>query len=478
MKRYAYALLLIASLLGAALLWTTGFSAPTAQAAVDPHEGHDHGPVPDGHGEDEDLDALFEEESPEEQDDHSGHDHAPKKSAHEGHDHGGDGKEGESCPEHRIAEVEDALCHGDHIAELGIGEGMFVRLASPEVAGKAGIGISTPRRLNLAAGTSLPGRVEFNRNRLSRIAPLSSGLVREVLVRPGQAVRRGEVLAKISMPEVASLKAQLLAAKARHEQAEAAYLREKDLLERGISSRLEFQQAEAEARSIGSSLSQYRQQLGDFGLSPQDIDALLRGENSGALVALRAPFAGTVTSVATAAGETATPGSPLFTLADLETLWIELAIPESGIGLVKTGMAIEARFDGLPGEVFKGQVFQLGAEVDERARTLNALAEVKNPDQLLRAGMFGEVRLLAGGEKLVLTVPADAVQTIDGLTFLFLRKEPDLFELRRVRAGAKVDGTLPILAGLRGGEQVVTSQGFALKSEVLKARLGASCADH
>jgi cobalt-zinc-cadmium efflux system membrane fusion protein len=92
--------------------------------------------------------------------------------------------------------------------------------------------------------------------------------------------------------------------------------------------------------------------------------------------------------------------------------------------------------------------------------------------------MFGNARILEGNEQQVLAIPADALQSIDGVSYLFIQKENDLFELRRVQAGAKTDGMIPILAGLSLDEQVVASQGFALKSEVLKARLGASCADH
>ena len=91
---------------------------------------------------------------------------------------------------------------------------------------------------------------------------------------------------------------------------------------------------------------------------------------------------------------------------------------------------------------------------------------MENPEHRLKVGMFGRVRLLTGEATRVPAVPAAALQSIDGLSFLFVQREPDLFELRRVQAGAKQDGLVPILAGLSAGEPVVTSQGFALKSEV------------
>lgn len=489
MNKRIYIVATVIALLGAAALWAVPGSAPPATAATgESHSGHVHEreehspPVKQ-----EDLDHLFEKEEHEEAghghaetergEVHAGHNHdghAEEPPSHAGHDHGGHGEHDGTCPEHRVPEAVDALCHGDHLGELQPGEGMLVRLATADAATKAGVGLSRAQALSLAGGVEIPGRAEFNRNRLARITPLAAGVVRQVRAQPGARVAEGEILAELALPEMAALKAELAAARAREAQAESTYLREKELLERGITSRQEYQQAEAEHRAARSAAEQYRQQLLHFGLSPAAIERL----DGSAVLPLRAPFAGTVVAVETAIGETAAAGAPLFTVADLDRLWIELSLPESRIDQARVGAAVEARFDALPGLTFGGRIFQVGAAVDERTRALKALAEVENPEHRLKVGMFGRVRLLTGEASRVPTVPAAALQSIDGLSFLFVQREPDLFELRRVQAGAKQDGLVPILAGLSAGEPVVTSQGFALKSEVLKARLGASCADH
>jgi len=485
MNKRIYIVAAVITLLGAVALWAVSGSAPPATAATgEPHpehaHGHQHEGLPDNKG---DLDRLFEEEEHEEAEHghaeskegetHAGHGHAEEASDHAGHgDHDG------ICPEHRVPEAEDALCHGDHLGELQPGEGMLVRLASPEVAGKAGIGVTRAQPIVLATGVELHGTAEFNRTRIAQLASPAAGTVRRVRTELGAKVARGTVLVELSLPEVAALKAQLAAARARQAQAAATYERERDLLARGISSRQEFDMAEAEHRAAQSAVEQYRQQMESFGLPAAATDRVERGGDGGAGLDLRAPFAGTVVSVQAAAGETAVPGTPLVTIADTASIWIELAFPEAVIHKARNGAPVEARFAGLPGQVFSGQVFQVGAALDERTRTLPVLAEVKNPEGRLKAGMFGTVRLLSGEEETVLAIPADALQTIDGLPFLFVRRQPDLFELRRVQAGGRMAGMVPILFGLAAGEDIVASQGFALKSEVLKARLGASCADH
>jgi len=468
-KRIYFAAIAIA-LIAVVTTWAAVRRTSPAVAATErTHAEHDH-----EHEEESAVHAKPDRDG----DDHAGHGHGEVADAHAGHGHDDHGGEGEICPEHRIPEEVDALCHGDHIGELQPGQGMQVRLASTALAAKAGIQVSRPQTISLAGGAALPGRVEFNRNRLAHLSPLAAGVVRKVAVAPGARIGSGALLAEIAMPEMAALKGQLIAARARTAQAEAAFHREEDLLARGISSRQEFQQAEAEYRAARSDAEQYRQQLMNFGLSPADIERLLRSGDNSAAAPLRAPFAGTVVTVETGVGEAVEPGTPLFTLADLDPLWVEISLPESRIYQAELGAPVQAEFDGLPGVIFSGRLFQVGAALDERTRTLKALAEVKNTEHRLKVGMFGKVRLLEGDERRALSVPAEALQSIDGLPFVFIQQEPDLFELRRVQAGAQVDGTVPILAGLSSGEQVVSSQGFALKSEVLKARLGASCADH
>lgn len=444
-----------------------------AKKSADGHDDHDD------HGDDdEDLEALFAadaEDAPgagreDTDEEHSGHGHAaharpvPKSDRHAGHDHG----EGEICPEHNVAEAEDALCQPDLVAHLQPGEGLKVRLAAPEMADRIGINTAAPLPGG-EEGAVWPGQVVFNRDRLARLSAPAGGTVRTVHVALGEKVGKGQALAVLAAPEAAGLRAELTAAESRRGLAEAVYQREKDLLEKGITSRHEFQQAEAEFKQAESAVSRTRRHMNDLGLVDGD---------PGSGLPIRAPFAGTVIERTAVVGETVAPGTPLFVLADLSTVWVETSIPEDALLTVRPGMEVVASFSGLPGRAFSGKIFWIASALDERTRMLKVLAAVDNGEGLLRSGLFGQVRpaaKLAGG---TLAVPADAVQTVDGNPFLFLRLEDDLFELRRVTIGRRTQGAVMIQAGLHADDRVVMSQAFSLKSEVLRARLGASCADH
>lgn len=442
---------------------------------------------------------------------HAGHGHgAPDE--HAGHGHAKPADSGEICPEHRIPEAVDVLCNPQLMTTLLPGEGVRMRLATPDAAGRAGIVIVPAQSTGLAAGAAVPAQVTYNRSRLAEVMALSGGVVQRIVAEPGQQVGKGTLLAEVASPTAAIARGDYQAALGRLELAGANVLREQELVARGVSARMELEQAQAEQQAARGTVEQLREQLAAFGAGT--------AAGGGALLSLRSPLAGTVVARSATVGQTLTPETPLFTVADLSTVWLELQVSTDRMAPLKVGANIEAEIDGIHGRRFPGKIVQVAAGLDERTRLLQVVAEVANPDGTLKDGMFGQAHLLAAetvalkppaprvaddhghehdhdhddqgrghdleelfseagaGQPTAVAVPAGAVQAIDDKSYVFVAIEPDLFELRRVEAGPRRAGDVVIIAGLRSGEQVVASQGFALKSELLKSRLGASCADH
>lgn len=442
-------------------------------------------------------------------------DHAAEKDKHAGHGHGKPADAGELCAEHRMPEAVDVLCNPGLMTALLPGEGVKMRLATPEAAKRAGIVIAPAQSASLATGAAVPAQVTYNRSRLAEVMALSGGVVRRIAAEPGQTVGKGTLLAEVASPGAAMARGDYQAALGRLELAEANVKREQELVDKGVSARMELEQAQAERQAAKATTEQLREQLSAFGAGTS---------GSGTSLALRSPLAGTVVARNAVAGQTLAPESPLFTVADLSSMWLELQVSADQLSIAKVGAAVEAEIDGLPGQRFPGKIVQVAAGLDERTRMLKVVAEVANPDGLLKDGAFGQARLVAAkpaeaaadhgkkadlddlfakdehadhkeekddghghsehpGEQAhgptdIVAVPAAAVQAIDGKAYVFVALEDDLFELRRVEAGPRRASEVVIIAGLRSGEEVAASQGFALKSELLKSRLGASCADH
>ncbi len=448
-------------LLAAALGWGVGSHSPGPRAAAETH-----GEEPQHH------DAPVA--AAEVHDEHAGDDHAPVADEHAGHDHGAAPEAGEYCVEHRMPDAVDVLCNPPLMASLLPGEGVLMRLATPEAADRAGILLTAAQPAQLAAGQAVPARVSYNRSHLAEVMALSGGIVRRLAVEPGQRIARGGLLAEIDSPAVATARADYRAALGRLELAEANVRREQELVERGVSARRELEQAQAEEQASRAAAEQLREQL-------QAFDAA-GSSDTGSRLALRSPLAGTVVARHVALGQTLAPETLLFTVADLSTLWLELQLSPAQLPLARVGAAIEAEFDDLSGQRFAATITQVASGLDPQTRLLRVVAEVANGDGMLKDGLFGQA-FLAGAETApgaveMVAVPAAAVQTIDGKPYIFVAREQDLFEVRRVAAGPRRGEEVLLAAGVQAGERVVASQGFALKSELLKSRLGASCADH
>lgn len=459
-----------------ALGWAGGAKFSRPAAATDPHGHAPQRPV-----------APAAAPDP-----HAGHDHGEAKDEHAGHGHGERPDPGVICAEHRMPEAEDVLCNPQLMTTLLPGEGVKMRLATPEAAARAGIVVAAAQPAGLAGGPAIPARVTYHRGRLAEVVALAGGTVRRVAMEPGDVVGKGALLAEVVSPGVAAARADYQAALGRLELAEANVRREQELVDKGVSARMELEQAQAELRAARAGVEQLREQLSAYGAGT--------ASGGGASLSLRSPLAGTIVARSAAVGQTLAPETPLFVVADLSRMWLELQLSADQAAQAKVGAALEAEIDGFPGQRFPGRIIQVAAGLDERTRLLKAVAEIDNPETLLKDGMFGTARLLAvaveaaqdgkgslgdrfadddHGHDPTVAVPAAAVQAIDGKTYVFVaHAEPDLFELRRVEAGPRRGTDVLIATGLKAGENVAASQGFALKSELLKSRLGASCADH
>ena len=195
------------------------------------------------------------------------------------------------------------------------------------------------------------------------------------------------------------------------------------------------------------------------------------------MMSVRAPYAGTLVERSAVVGEAVEPGASLFTLANLSTMWLELAVPENQIDSVRPGHAVEATFSGLPNETVRGKLVWIDSRVDERTRLVRARALVPNPDAKLKSSMFGTVKVVLDKPVSMLRLPPSALQRLEGQPYVFVKEDEDLFHLRRVTVGARDAHSVEILAGILADDEVVVSGGFTMKSEFLKSRLGAGCVD-
>jgi len=380
------------------------------------------------------------------------------------------------CNEHSVAEVECGICQPALADNLKPGQGLKIRLPSVASESKANIVAKHPNPGPARSSVHAVGELIFNLNRLAHITPLTDGIVRRVHVDLGQEVNRGQVLAELSSPKIAEAKAELLRAVAEESVSSETLSRERDLFEQKLIAAQRLRDAEARHTTARASLRAAEQMLLDLGFDKQTLEQIVTEQEARSVVALVAPFAGTVIARDAVVGDVVTMGDQMFSVADLNTLWLKLAVTERDVVGLRVGQRVEIRSRALDREI-TGAITWISSRLDETTRMAEVRAEVANPDRSLRAGMFVEGDITVGESSASLLLPRDAVHRFGGNPFVFVRLAGDLYELRRVEIRAAQQNLTAVTAGLTERDLVAVEQSYLLKSEFQKSRLGAGCVD-
>jgi len=331
---------------------------------------------------------------------------------------------------------------------------------------------------------TLTGEIRFDERRVTHLGPQSEGIVRRVFVSLGDRVRRGDRIVEIESVGFGEAEGQYQEALAALRLAKKSHERQSQLKAQQITSEREylhslqeFESAQIRARAAGEKLVRLGMPVSQLAALEREEAARPRGR-----VVLRAPAAGTVLSLHAVPGEIARSEESLAVVGDPKTLWLWADLYENDLADVareqdraplRAALAVKA----FPGEEFAGVVDFVGPSMDEATRTVKVRISVRNPAGRLRSGMFANVKLFLPSDREVVAVPRGAVLEDEGRFFVFLSHRGDYYVRRPVAAGRAWGDWVEIVRGLAGGETVVTDGCFLLKSDVLRSKMGAGCAD-
>ncbi|MGH8076790.1 MAG: efflux RND transporter periplasmic adaptor subunit, partial [Lysobacter sp.] len=189
------------------------------------------------------------------------------------------------------------------------------------------------------------------------------------------------------------------------------------------------------------------------------------GSGRGGGVTMSSPQTGVVSEVLVREGQAVMPGTPLFRVNGTDTLWLEAAIPQAGAAGIGPGTAVQATINAIPGEMFEGHVETLLPQIDPTSRTQRARIVLRNEHGTLVPGMFAELTLQVAEGAAVPLVPTEALIATGSDSRVIVVGGDGRFQPVRVRVGRSSGGRTEILAGLKGGERVVTSGQFLIDSE-------------
>ena len=296
--------------------------------------------------------------------------------------------------------------------------------------------------------------VEADPARLAKITPPLTGRVKNLFVRQGEIVKKGQPLFELDAPDLVAARADFLRARSVLLQAEQVLRRQKDLLEHSIAAQRDVEEAQTAFDVARDDLDRAGVRLRLLGIDSGGLDAPLT---------VRSPLAGQVLSLATAPGEFRNDSTtPLLVVADLTSLWVTASVPERDVDRVRPGDEARIQVAAFGDRTFSGRVLFIESVLDTDTRTAKVRIQLENHDLRLKPGMFATVAFV-GAPVPSLVVPTTALFVSQAASYVWVEKSPWSFVRREVELGAQERESAIVIKGLASGERIVVKNGALLQ---------------
>ena len=324
-----------------------------------------------------------------------------------------------------------------------------------------------------------PGHLTVSEDQTWRIGAVVSGKVNALTAKLGDFVKAGQVIGRIHSHDVHEARAAYQQAWTELERvraAEAYSRRRRDraarLLELKAGSRQDLETAESELRDAQAAIDKAQSEIGKERSHLTEILHIPVSDRPGSEteedVPIFAPASGVVQQRKATIGSVVNAGDELLSLSDTRTLWMIAAANEGDLSKLRPGQAVRIEVRSYPDREFNGRVLKLGEQLDPTTRTLQIRIGVPNPQGLLKPEMYATASFPEGPRRAVLFLPEQAIQDINGIPAVFVRKSPTEFEPRTVKTGRHVQGETEITEGIKAGDAVVVKGSFLMKSQLMR----------
>jgi RND family efflux transporter MFP subunit len=301
------------------------------------------------------------------------------------------------------------------------------------------------------------------------IAPRTAGRLLSVSVQLGDAVRRGQVLAKVEDREIAEqvrqAEASLEVAKATIRQREADlnvatvnFDRSKNLFARQLLAKQALDDAESRYLAAVAQLDLSKAQLNQTEARLQELQFNLQN------TVVASPVDGFVGRRNVDPGAMVGTNTAIASVVEISRLKLVVNVVERDLRMVNAGDLGVVEVDAYPGERFNGRVARVAPVLDPATRTASIEIEIPNGDYRLKPGMYARVSLTVDERKDVLLAPKEAVIDFENQRGVWMPTEDRRAAFKPVRLGIEGTDRVEILEGLREGDRFVVVGAAAVRN--------------
>jgi cobalt-zinc-cadmium efflux system membrane fusion protein len=345
---------------------------------------------------------------------------------------------------HQSVESNNIIARGDTV---------FVPLSSP-VGTK--LKIHTVESQEYLIQFTTTGVVKPLSGHLAEVTAPFEGRIVKSFVKLGQKITTGTPLFEVSSSDYLESVRMCLQARRERELAEKNFIRKKDLLESGISSRKEFDEAKLALDLADKECEKTTAILKIFNINPEEADLTQP-------LIVRSPISGEIVSTDITVGQYIKSDSdPIVTVADLGKIWVVARVKEKDLGAINPQDQVEVFTEGLPDRAIKGVVNYIGNIMNEQTRSVEVFIECGNPEKILKSGMFVTVKFYHELADAII-IPASTVLQDYNKSYLFVQAGQGIFVKREVSVTSIADKKLIVHSGLETGNIIVSEGGIYLR---------------
>lgn len=293
------------------------------------------------------------------------------------------------------------------------------------------------------------------------VSTSQAGLVVKMNASVGDKVAKGEVLGLVNSPDLLTLQGNYLKAVGALKLASATYNRDKKLRKEGVISGRNEQETFSRYTAAVVEVNQAKQLLQLAGLTASDVKQL---DSTGRLVSqitIRSPITGRVIERMAVSGTHVDPMSPLYRIANLDELWLEINIPQEHINDVKIGNPVQVE-NGLA----DAEIKVLGQSVNPENQAVLARAVIKDNQSSVRVGQKVTIQVIQATDTETYKLPDAAIAHNEGKTYVFIR-DKEGFKVSQVNILGKQAGGSVITGDFSGNEDIAIDNAAALKANWL-----------
>jgi membrane fusion protein, heavy metal efflux system len=335
-----------------------------------------------------------------------------------------------------------------------------------EVLNNADLEFAEARPAEISDVVSAFGEITLNNDKVASVVSKVEGEMVEGLKQLGDQVKAGEIIARIESHSLAASIVQYLQTEHDRQFTMDAYLREKELFSKKLTSSTEFYAAEQAYRRAQIEHAAALQPLELLNFTEGQLHGYLNAPNEAKLTILEvvSPIDGIVTKRSIIKGQAVQGDTELYVLADLSEVWIDFQVPLAAANEISPGDSVKVNVSGgaVTGNATIKYVAPLANEIN---RTVQVRASMPNTNNVWRPGSPVGVEFAREKSKAEVAIPSDALLDFESGFAVFVRKDSHTFELRKVKPGQRDNTMAAIDMGLATGETVVSTNAFLLKAQ-------------